>query len=199
MYFAMEPELLWVEKMMTSVPNFAPFWGVRVYDTTEAPIRGTHDELMRKTMQYVRNLAFRKRYSEYCRERKDIAMTYRGDRHEHLFIRELQKRENPTAAMLCALYLLTADCRLWSRVRQNVHAKGIQFHGLILGDITPEAYTLFMATKDLYCGTKHITVSDLADKEIVSPKMFGVLCEAMALRRYGMAVCGEADRRQGHE
>ena len=100
---------------------------------------------------------------------------------------EIQKRENPTVSMLCALYLLTADSRLWSRVRQNAHAKGIQFQGVTLGDITPEAYTLFMVAKDLYCGTKHITVSDLADMNIISSQMFGILCEAMTLRRYGLS------------
>ena len=44
-----------------------------------------------------------------------------------------------------------------------------------------------MTAKDLCCGTKHITIRDLADKEIVSPQMFGILCEAMTLRRYGLA------------
>ena len=122
-------------------------------------------------------------------------MNYRGQRHQALFQKELQKRENPTAAMLCALYLLTADCRLWARTRQNVHAAHIQFQGIRLADRSPEAYTLFMTAKDLYCGSKHITVRDLADKEIVSPQLFGILCEAMTLRRYGLAAYTDTDRR----
>lgn len=188
MYFATEPGLLRLERMMTLIPNFPPrFCGVRVYGDEAAPVGTTHVELIRSAMRHVRNPAFRKRLNDYIEERKECAMNYRGMRHRVLFQNELQKRENPSAALLCALYLLTADCRLWSRVRRSVRAKGVQFQGVRLGELSPEAYTLYMTAKDLCCGTKHITVSDLADKEIVSPQMFGILCEAMTIRRYGMA------------
>ena len=180
MYFATDPGLLRLERMMTLIPNFPlRFCGVRVYDTEIAPIGVSHNELVWNTMRHVRNLNFRKRLNDYIKERKAYAMNYRGMRHRVLFNNELQKRENPSAALLCALYLLTADCRLWSRVKQSVNARGIQFQGIKLGELSPEAYTLYMTAKDLYCGTKYITVSDLADKEIVSPQMFGILCEAM--------------------
>ena len=98
--------------------------------------------------------------------------------------------------MLCGLYLLTADCRLWSQVRKNVHAAGIRFQDVKLGGISPEAYALFMTAKDLYCGTKHITIRDLADTKLVSPQLFGILCEAMTIRRYGAAACIAADNQK---
>lgn len=200
MFFITEPELLRLEKMMILVPNFAPrSCGVRVCEGKELPGSVPYDEMIRNTMIYIRNPAFRQRLNDYLNERKERAMNYRGARHQSLFLRELQKRENPTAAMLCALYLLTADCRLWSRVRQNVHASDIQFAEMRTGDISPEAYALFAAAKDLYCGTRHITIRDLADKEIISPQLFGILCEAMTLRRYGIAAYAAADRRKRDE
>lgn len=199
-YFSLEPEQLWFEKMMTNIPNFAPrYCDVRVYVTEDVPFRAMHDEMLWNTMSSIRNLAFRKRFNAHLKERKENTMSYRGDRHQALFCKELQKRENPSAAMLCVLYLLTADSRLWSRLRQNIYAKGVQLKNVHLGDITPEAYTLFLAAKDLYYGTKHITISDLADKGTISPQIFGIVCEAMAIRRYGLTVCAAAAGRQGRE
>ena len=93
--------------------------------------------------------------------------------------------------MLCTLYLLTADCRLWMRMRMwmYVHETGIQFQNVKIGRLSPDAYTLYMTAKDLYCGTKHITIRDLADRDIVSEQLFGLVCEAMTIRRYGLAAC----------
>ena len=88
--------------------------------------------------------------------------------------------------MLSAHYLLTADKYLWSKVRFAIGNSAINFSAVRLGDISTNAFTLYMYAKDLYSGTKHITVSDLADANLITNKMFGILCNAMAIRRYGM-------------
>lgn len=66
-----------------------------------------------------------------------------------------------------------------------------------LGSISADAYTLYVVAKDLYCGTKHITIRDLADKEIVSSQLFGMVCEAMtpASLRAGSMRCGNQSER----
>lgn len=197
MYFMIDPDLLCLEKMMVLIPRFTPPGsGLRIHITEEVPENAGHGRLMKETMRYIRNLDFLRRFDECQNERKNDAMQYRGNRHRTLFKRELQKRKNPTAAMLCALYLLTADCRLWAHVRSHVHAAGIQFQGVKLGELSPDAYTLFMTAKDLYCGTKHITIRDLADKNIVSAQMFELVCEAMTIRRYGTAAFKAEDGRE---
>ena len=140
MHFTLGPELLQFEMMMTLIPKF-PLrrCGVRVPAAETAPEDITHDELILNTMRYIRNPAFQKRLNEYLIERRGDTMNYRDAKYQSLFHRELQKRENPTAAMLCALYLLTADCRLWFHVRKSVQVSGIHFQNVILGDISPEA------------------------------------------------------------
>ena len=45
--------------------------------------------------------------------------------------------------------------------------------------------------KDLTLGTKHITVSDLADADLVPPMLFRTICNAMAIRRFGLAAVKE--------
>lgn len=188
MYFALDPHLLQIEQIMTSVPNFRPrCCGVQIYelDLTDSDL--PYDALLFHTMLNICNPLFRDRFDKYYEERKHTAMNYRGERHEILFKKELQKREHPSAAMLCALYLLTADCRLWARIKQNVHVSNIHFHDVKLGIVSSDAYILYMTARDLYCGTGHITISDLADKTVVSKKLFGILCDAMTLRRHGFA------------
>ena len=42
-----------------------------------------------------------------------------------------------------------------------------------LGSVDDKAHTLFCRAKDLYLGTKHITIADLADEQLISPQIFG--------------------------
>lgn len=195
MYFSTTSELLQMEKMMTLVPRFPPCGcGVIIQmSSDEGRPEANHTRCMEETMRYIRTPAFRVRFDHYVKERKDQEMLYRGVRHKTLFQQEVCKRVNPTAAFLSGLYLLTADSRLWMKARDNVHTSGIQFQGIRLRDASPDAYILFMAAQDLYRGTRHITVGDLADKSLISPKMFGILCEAMMLRRYGTAALPSQD------
>ena len=145
MYFSIEPERIRLERMMTLIPHFPPRTSGLIVPISEgAPAGASHCMLMQDTMRYIRSPDFRKRFQDYQSKKESAAMTYRGIRHKTQFEKELQKRRNPTAAMLCGLYLLTADCRLWSQVRKNVHAAGIRFQNIKLGGISPEAYALFM-------------------------------------------------------
>ena len=49
-----------------------------------------------------------------------------------------------------------------------------------------EGYALYCAAKDLYLGTKNLTVRDLAAPEVITPKLFGLICNGMAVRRFGV-------------
>ena len=89
------------------------------------------------------------------------------------------------------VYLLTADTQLWRRVQNQVEKNGIRFDKMNLGSVDEKAYTLFCCAKDLYLGTKHITIGDLADEQLISPKMFGIICNALAIRRFGIGVLNQ--------
>ena len=51
---------------------------------------------------------------------------------------------------------------------------------------TEWSYTLLCCAKDLAYGTEHITAADLADREVVSPKLLKIICNGIAIRRYGV-------------
>lgn len=145
-----------------------------------------YKEFMKHTLSPVTHRIFQSRLNEYLKESEDHPMLYRGNAHKEMFNAAIERSLNSDNAILSALYLLTADKYLWSKVRRAVGSSSIDFHSVHLGDVSSDAYTLYMTARDLYEGTKHITVSDIADRNIVSHKMFGVLVNAMAIRRYGM-------------
>ena len=47
-------------------------------------------------------------------------------------------------------------------------------------------YALYCASKDLYLGTKNLTIGDLADTDLIPSKIFGLICNGMAIRRFGL-------------
>ena len=81
------------------------------------------------------------------------------------------------------------------RVKRNM----IDFTGIRLNGIHENGYTLYCVAKDLYLGTKHISVSDLADRELIPTKTFEIICNAMAIRRYGMQAIQYAEGKREKE
>ena len=102
-----------------------------------------------------------------------------------MFNRAIRKLNEKDFALMSAVYLLTADQRLWTQIRSFVERNEIKFNSFKPRDCTEAGYTLLCRAKDLYLGTKHITISDLADTELVAPRMFALICNAMAIRRFG--------------
>ena len=80
------------------------------------------------------------------------------------------KRDIKNYALMSALYLLTADLKLWNVARRYMEGNSIHFSKIKLCGIHPDGYTLFCGAKDLYLGTKHLSVGDLSDPELITHK-----------------------------
>ena len=50
---------------------------------------------------------------------------------------------------------------------------------------TTDTYALFCVAKDFFLGTKHISLAEVADEDIIREEIFLLICWAMLLRRYG--------------
>lgn len=87
-----------------------------------------------------------------------------------------------------ALYLLTADLPLWSLAQSALGHSGIRFQDIRLHGVEVEDYALFHAAKDLYCGTEHISLAELADPEVIDDEVFRLIVDAILIRRYGVAI-----------
>lgn len=113
-------------------------------------------------------------------------MRYKNEKHKNAFEEAVRKKDKKDYAMMAALYLLTADLRLWNLSKRHVGKIGINFADIRLKNIHENGYALFCCAKDLCLGTKHLTVADLADTDLIPPKLFELICNAMAIRRFGL-------------
>ena len=151
----------------------------------------TKKQIMDAVFMNIRNSKFRERLSSFIRESENTNMNYFGKKHESDFKKTLERIDSENYKLASAVYLLTADAQLWRRVQNQVEKNCIRFDRMNLGSVDEKAYTLFCCAKDLYLGTKHITIAELADEQLISPKMFGNICNALAIRRFGIRVLNQ--------
>ena len=105
-----------MERLMMTVPNFAPrgvgfrFTEAQVFIAATA---ATPTEILTATMRQIRCPPFRKRFNEYI-ESEENPMTYINEKHRARFTLAAKNVHRENYALLSALYLLTTDQRLWS-------------------------------------------------------------------------------------
>ncbi len=160
-----------------------PFLELKIANGT-----ATVPQIMSAIFSAVTYLPFIWRLNRYIKESENKIMNYYGKKHESDFNQALERIDPDNLRVLSAVYLLTANAHLWRRVQNQVEKNCIRFDKINLGSVDEKAYTLFCCAKDLYLGTKHITIADLADEQLISPKMFGIICIALAVRRFGIGV-----------
>ena len=140
--------------------------------------------------------SFRKRITRHIKESEEKLMDYRNEKHRIAFTKAIEKLNTKDYALMSAIYLLTAEQALWMKAKHRVGQNEIRFDSINLQNSSENAYTLFCCAKDLYLGTKHITIKDLADRELIRPRIFELICNAMAIRRFGLGAinCRKDDK-----
>lgn len=200
MYFMKTARYRDIEKLMCQIPNFHPrgYGGMVLKDempySQEQPPSTSYAKLLTMTMSEIRYKPFRRCLDKYMKEVRMQQLIYKKEKHERIFKETIEKVNQNNATLLSALYLLTADFNLWRQVSPHIRQNRIDFHTIRLNGINERGYTLFGVVKDLYLGTKYLTVSDLADTQLISPDMFGIICNAMAIRRFGMRAIQLAEK-----
>lgn len=204
-----------LEKLMTEVPNFKRrFSGIRVIEysknTCDCKLCPYHKgkqcklpicpfveermtaglvkryEIVQKALENIKKPSFVRRFENYITESRKKDMVYRNEKHEQIFNEAIQKMDKNNYGLMSAIYLLTADLSLWNKVKYHIEKNCIFFEKINRKSFTEMSYTLFCTSMDLCRGTKHITVSDLSDTKLISPVLFTLICNAMAIRRYGL-------------
>jgi len=201
MHFTGTKHLHEIENIMQEIPNFLSkgHGGTVLKKEMEDYIRGqppldSYEEMMSALMAGIGYKPLGERVSRYLRESEGKAVSYRNDKHKAVFEEITAKMDKQNYALLSALYLLTADYRLWKIMKHHVQKNAVDFAGVSLKGIHENGYTLYCVAKDLYLGTKHLSVSDLADTELIRPQIFMLVCNAMAVRRFGMKAVRLAER-----
>ena len=146
-------------------------------------------EIMNDTMNEIKHSGFLRRLRRYIKESEAIPMTFINEKHRLSFdeaLTRLNQFDRKNLALMSALYLLTADFRLWLQTKRYVENHGISFGKLRPKNCSEETYPLYCAAKDLCLGTKHITINDLADNKLINARTFALICNAMAIRKFGL-------------
>ena len=131
-----------MEQLMMTVPNFAPrgvgfrFTEAQIFITATA---ATPTEILTATMRQIRCPPFRKRFNEYI-ESEENPMTYINEKHRTRFTLASKNVHRENYALLSALYLLTADQRLWSCCKHHINNGCVFFENIKLNGCSERAY-----------------------------------------------------------
>lgn len=120
-------------------------------------------------------------------------LEFRNHLHESLFKMEVEKLHAPSATMLTALYLFTADHQLWNRTKQCIHEQNIHFIEIPLAGLSVPAYTLYKAAVTLCSEREELSFSELSDRNLISHALFSIICQALSIRRYGASPFNAAE------
>lgn len=143
-------------------------------------------DVMYETMRDIYHPAFRGRLNQYIKESERQKMYFKNVTHRQAFDSAIAKLDRNNMALMSSVYLLTADHKLWNQAKRYVAHGASVFETFLPRECTESEYVLFCCAKDLYLGTRHLSVHDLADPALIAPKLFGVICNAMAIRRFGL-------------
>ena len=118
MYFYGDVSLRTLERIMQEVPDFLPRGqGIRISCQTEYMVSecGSMDrkELVMEVVSAIRYPPLFERLDRYLGEDGRKLMDFKHEKHRETFERAVEKRNQNNAALMSALYLLTADRRLW--------------------------------------------------------------------------------------
>ncbi len=87
----------------------------------------SRSEVMSETMKDIHNAAFRKRLIQFIRESEELPMNFRNEKHRLAFDEAIRKLNKKNFALMSALYLLTAEHKLWMQIRNFVERNEIKF------------------------------------------------------------------------
>lgn len=94
-------------------------------------------------------------------------------------------RRRDTPQFYAAMYLISSVEELFLCAAGCFHKTGINFSKLTLREMTPHAYTILSAAKDVYTGSDNLTAEDMANGEIVDTEAFRAIVNAALIARYG--------------
>ncbi len=113
-------------------------------------------------------------------------MIFRNDNHGVLFEKEIRYHKGCSRKMTAALYLLTADSRLWHQAENHIGTNEIDIAAIKPRRLDAMAYVCFAVAKDIITGSKTVSVTELANSSMLSPRYFLVIQTAMLIRGYGL-------------
>ena len=185
-----------LEKEMQHIPGFCPRRSGMVISHLSDCLENQRSPCERLVTDYVpfyellevlaEEVAVSTFVSRVCRltGRGNPRFFENGHRERFLAMGEKCSRAIGEAATCSAVYLLSADRFLCSRALAAIDQEEIHFSKI----------HIHMA-RDLYQGSRHVRLSELTDPELVSDRIFEWIMTACVIRRHGIRVLREEERR----
>lgn len=115
-------------------------------------------------------------------------MIFRNDNHGVTFEKEIKYHKGCSRRFAAALFLLTADTRLWLQTENHVGSHEIDIAAIKPRRLDGMAYVCYMLARDIITGSRTVAVTELADSDLMSPpRYFMVIQTAMLIRGYGLS------------
>lgn len=115
-------------------------------------------------------------------------MIFRDGLHKQAFHETAKKQDGENYVLLAALYLLTADEKVWNCAKDKVRKGRIFFDEIRLGSASEESYCLYAAAKDIYLGSGNIRLRDLGNRNMMNQTVYSQIMTAVSICRFGIAV-----------
>ena len=106
-------------------------------------------------------------------------------------LRKVNKNDKDAVS---TVYLLSADSCLWRRAKQATLGNRILLNNIRLRNLSEDGYVLLGAAKDMKYGTRYLTLGDLSDRSVITPKIYKLMNQAMQIKRCGLTALQEANR-----
>ena len=119
-------------------------------------------------------------------------MYFRNEHHRQAFREGMKKTNQKDKEMVSAVYLLSAEPSLWQRAKRAAIYGKILLNNIRLSGISEDGYILLGAAKDIKYGTKYLTLGDLSDRSLITPKIYKLISQAVQIKRCGSAALQEA-------
>lgn len=96
-------------------------------------------------------------------------MIFRNDNHGGTFEKEIKYHKGCSRRFAAALFLLTADTRLWLQAENHVGSHEIDIAAIKPRRLDGMAYVCYMLARDIITGSRTVAVTELADSDLMSP------------------------------
>ena len=103
----------------------------------------SRSDVMTETMKDIHNAAFRRRLNQFIRESEELPMNFRNEKHSLAFDEAVRKLNKKNFALTAAIYLLTAEHKLWMQIKRFVERNEIKFDSFRPKDSAENGYALF--------------------------------------------------------
>ena len=187
--FCLSPELRGLEKQMQQPPGYRPRgYGIRIMEGLDWRDRGNYPEIVDGVICRMQLETLKKRVDEIFGKTDELIFRNKKHRNDFysLLIGSRSKTLRISSGYAAAVFLLSADENLWDRVSRKVPDTGIYFERIKLGSVTLEQYILFHAARDVYQGTRHIRLSELADRELIPDEILKLIVNAFVIEKCGV-------------